>query len=321
MQHDSGYHLLFSHPALVEDLFRSFVTEPWVEQLDFTTLERVNAKLHTEWLERREGDLIYRVLLRDGSEVYLYLLLEFQSQPDPWMALRVLVYTGLLYQHLVREHRLAPNSKLPPVFPLVLYNGDARWNAAQDMKELINLRAGTPLWSYQPTIRYYLIDESRYPEGKPGSLVGVLFQIENCRSLDELKPVIKQLADQWQDQIPPSLRRAFVSWIYRVVAPGRSVELTSSNFEDFSEVQVMLATRMQQWEQELIEKGVERGVEKGIERGMVIGEAEFLRRQLNRRFGALPAWVDARLEAADRDALEQWGIRVLDATTLEAVFA
>jgi len=55
MQHDSGYHLLFSHPALVEDLFRSFVTEPWVEQLDFTTLERVNAKLHTEWLERRDS--------------------------------------------------------------------------------------------------------------------------------------------------------------------------------------------------------------------------------------------------------------------------
>jgi len=79
----------------------------------------------------------------------------------------------------------------------------------------------------------------------------------------------------------------------------------------------MLATRMQQWEQELIEKGVE----KGVERGMVIGEAEFLRRQLSRRFGALPAWVDARLAAADRDALEQWGIRVLDAATLDAVFA
>jgi len=82
---------------------------------------------------------------------------------------------------------------------------------------------------------------------------------------------------------------------------------------------------MQQGEQELIEKGVEkgieRGVEKGIERGMVIGEAEFLRRQLIRRFGALPAWVDTLLEAADRDALEQWGIRVLDAVTIEAVFA
>lgn len=84
-----------------------------------------------EGLERRDGDVIYRVLYRDGSEVYLYLLLEFQSHPDPWMALRVLVYVGLLYQHLIRENQISANNKLPPVFPLVLYNGDARWNAAQ----------------------------------------------------------------------------------------------------------------------------------------------------------------------------------------------
>ena len=71
MHHDSGYHLLFSHPQLVEDLFKSFVTEPWVEQLDLSTLQRVNAKLHAEGLEHRDGDLIYRVLYRDGSEVYL----------------------------------------------------------------------------------------------------------------------------------------------------------------------------------------------------------------------------------------------------------
>lgn len=151
MQHDSGYHLLFSHPELVEDLFKSFVTEPWVQQLDFTTLQRVNAKLHAEGLERRDGDLIYRVLYRDGSEVYLYLLLEFQSQPDPWMALRVLVYVGLLYQQLIRENRIT-HGKLPPVFPLVLYNGDPRWNAAQNFKDLIALPDTTPLWPYQPSI-------------------------------------------------------------------------------------------------------------------------------------------------------------------------
>ena len=87
-------------------------------QLDFNTLQRVNTKLHAEGLERRDGDLIYRVLYRDGAEVYLYLLLEFQSQADPWMAIRALVYVGLLYQHLIRENRLAPNGKLPPFFPL-----------------------------------------------------------------------------------------------------------------------------------------------------------------------------------------------------------
>ena len=314
--HDSGYHLLFSHPEMVEDLFKNFVDEPWVKRLDFSTLERVNAKLHAEGLERRDGDLIYRVRLDDGSDVYLYLLLEFQSQPDPWMALRVLVYVGLLYQQLVREQRLTPQGQLPPVFPLVLYNGDVGWTAKLDLKELIALPAHTPLWPYQPTIRYYLLDEGRYAENHPGpptSLVGVLFQIENCRHKDDLVPIINHLGEHWRDHLPASLRRALISWISRVVAPRRGGVLEPKDIESFSEVKVMLATRVKQWEKELINKGIEKGV--------LVGEAKLLHRQLRLRFGTLPAWAEGKIAAAQADALETWGARVLDAKTLEQVFA
>ena len=106
MDYDGTYHKLFSNPALVEDLMRHFVEEDWVAQLDFSTLERVNAKFHTDALDRREGDLIYRIHSFDGQPAYLYLLLEFQSRTDPWMAVRVMVYVGLLYQHLIREKQL-----------------------------------------------------------------------------------------------------------------------------------------------------------------------------------------------------------------------
>ena len=37
--------------------------------------------------------------------VWVYLLLEFQSEPDPWMALRMMVYMGLLSQHPMAEVR------------------------------------------------------------------------------------------------------------------------------------------------------------------------------------------------------------------------
>jgi hypothetical protein len=62
------------------------------------------------------------------------LLLAFQSTPDPWMALRLLVYAGLLWQPLVREQRLLPDGRLPPILPIVLYNGDARWRPTVDLR-------------------------------------------------------------------------------------------------------------------------------------------------------------------------------------------
>jgi hypothetical protein len=46
-----------------------------------------------------------------------------------------------------------------------------------------------------------------------------------------------------------------------------------------------------------------------------------LRRLLERRFGALPDWARDRIAAADTAALEEWGLRLLDAGSLEDVLA
>jgi len=41
--HDPAYRQFFSHPRMVQDLLQGFVHEDWVADLDFATLERVNA--------------------------------------------------------------------------------------------------------------------------------------------------------------------------------------------------------------------------------------------------------------------------------------
>ncbi|MEO5364166.1 MAG: DUF4351 domain-containing protein, partial [Magnetococcus sp. DMHC-8] len=63
------------------------------------------------------------------------------------------------------------------------------------------------------------------------------------------------------------------------------------------------------------------GRKEGRQEGEQIGEAKILTRQLQSRFGDLPIWVNERISKADPPALEEWGIRVLDATTLDGVFA
>ncbi|MEX1058175.1 MAG: Rpn family recombination-promoting nuclease/putative transposase [Natronospirillum sp.] len=68
--------------------------------------------------------LLLDVRVRWGDQwLYVYLLLEFQSTVDPYMAVRIMTYLGLLYQYLVRQGELTPAGKLPPVLPVVLYNG------------------------------------------------------------------------------------------------------------------------------------------------------------------------------------------------------
>jgi predicted transposase/invertase (TIGR01784 family) len=59
----------------------------------------------------------------------------------------------------------------------------------------------------------------------------------------------------------------------------------------------------------------------GESEGELKGELKLLRRLLIRRFGPLPAWAEAKLAGAEPAQLEVWGERVLEAATLEAVFA
>ena len=67
--------------------------------------------------------------------------------------------------------------------------------------------------------------------------------------------------------------------------------------------------------------GEQRGRQEGRQEGEQIGEAKILTRQLQRRFGNLPVWASNKIAKADLSTLEEWSIRILDATTIESVLA
>jgi predicted transposase YdaD len=59
--------------------------------------------------------------------------------------------------------------------------------------------------------------------------------------------------------------------------------------------------------------------EEGRQEGRQEEAAVLLRRLLERRFGPLPPWAQQQLAAADIASLETWGLRLLEATSLEEV--
>ena len=78
-----------------------------------------------------------------------------------------------------------------------------------------------------------------------------------------------------------------------------------------------------------IRQGLEQGRVEGRSEGRVEGRVEgrsegmalLLESQLEKRFGSLPPTLKERLFAAPSAALATWSLRVLDASSLEEVFA
>src|SRR5438094_776836 len=79
-------------------------------------------------LRDREDDIIWRVRWQDDW-LYIYLIVEFQSTVYRYMAVRCMTYKGLLYEGLIRSQQLTSTRLLPPVVPIVIYNGRERWTA------------------------------------------------------------------------------------------------------------------------------------------------------------------------------------------------
>ena len=211
--HDAAYKTLFSHPRVVGDLLRGFVPEPWTDTLDLDSLEKLPAEFVSDDLHRqRRADAVWRIRAR-GAWLYVLVLLEFQSTEDRYMALRILVYTGLLHQDLIRRGAVGPHGLLPPVLPIVLYNGAPAWKAEADVSRLI-APVNEDLARYQPSQRYLLLDAGRLgDEDLPErNLVSAIVRLEGSRSAADVLRTLDVLARWLRGSGDVELQRAFGAW-------------------------------------------------------------------------------------------------------------
>lgn len=66
--------------------------------------------------------------------------------------------------------------------------------------------------------------------------------------------------------------------------------------------------------------GKEEGIIEGVAKGKTEGKIEQTLHLLNLKFGELPEWVEAKLNSATEQQLDQWTVNFLHAETLEQVF-
>lgn len=319
MNTDHAYKLLFSEPELIIDLLQGFVHEPWVQALDFTTLERVISSYVSDDLRRRENDVIWRVKLHEHW-LYVYVLIEFQSNIDRFMAVRLMTYIGLLYQDLIKTKQFVGKKQLPPVLPIVLYNGQPRWSAPTELKTLI-AQAPDGLDAYLPNLHYLLLDQGRYDltELKPlKNLVAAIFRLEQHTQPDAILDVISNLVEWLAAPEQERIRRSFSVWISQVLKPP--IDELPSDLTNLAEIQTMLSQRIAQWQKQFKQEGIVEGKAEGIAEGEVKGQAKTLCTLINFKFGTLPDWAEQRVNLADTTELDVLTRRLLKAESLEQLF-
>ena len=271
--HDSGYKKLFSNRTIFRQLLETFVNQEWVHSLDFERCEPLDKSFISDHYKETESDLIYKIQFHD-REVYIYILIEFQSTVDRFMALRVLNYmTNFYMDFLVNNSGV---QKLPAVFPIVLYNGSARWTAPVNLSNLIEQTP--PLGQFGLDFEYFLIAENTYSQEallKIRNIVSTLFLAESHYDLDVLVVELLNLFSSEGDRDAVSL---FLNWFKQLAVHGRikpaDYQSLESIYQNEEEVKTMLVTALEKERQQIFQNGLLEGEQKGRIEGEQKGRIE-----------------------------------------------
>ena len=117
--HDKYFQRVFSNEQDTASLLRTCVPRALADQLKWPTLSLLRGRFVADDWQKHETDLLFSVE-REGAAtpVLVYVLLEHQSTPDPWLRLRLLGYCVQVWQQWQRQHK--SEERLPLLLPLVV---------------------------------------------------------------------------------------------------------------------------------------------------------------------------------------------------------
>ncbi len=332
--HDHRYKMIFSDPVMVESLLREFTPKKFVADLDFSSLTRIACTYNAENGIERRNDMVWRIGLKNGSSLYIAVMLEFQSTQHKWMPVRILTYTALLLSDLIKQPDIGDT--LPPILPIVLYNGKTPWKVPIDVGSMFTSLPEN-MNIHCPRQQYLLLDEGRIPEdrlNRSKEPVSDVIKMERACTPAQIKEVVDRL-NNLTDHKYHSIKKIISAWICQIVKSSGFIK-DIPELQDLQEVGAMLAKNIANWEENWKEQYIDQGIKQGImqgrkegrkegmaegrKEGMAEGRGLLLRDLLEDRFGSLPDSVTSYIDkSSDSDALRKFALFATQAQSLQAI--
>lgn len=316
--HDRLVRGVFGRPEHAAAEFRAVMPPALLARIDLDTLTPVPESFIDATLRDREADLLFTVRSRSGQESLVYLLFEHQSTFDPWLPLRLLEYQLRIWERWRREHPDA--RRLPRIVPVVLFHGEraARpWSGSTRFDALLDEWGDdAELAELSVDFGFLLDDLTRSSDeelrGRAMGAVSLvtLLALKHARTAQDLEARLLSWASLMSEAArAPGGRDALMLVLRylsrvagRVPATFLRTKLLPVLDEDVREMTMTLAEEL-------------------IAEGRVDGQRKMLLKLLQRRFGQVPAAITERVEAATIEQLDVWATRILDARSLDEMFA
>ncbi len=327
---ENGMKLLLQEPLNLHDLLTVARCE-YTDDIDYARVQPDPTTYVQRDYRHLESDLVLRCGVRQRrrrtlTALWLYILLEHQTEPDRFMPLRLLEYVMAIYRAQAREwlqtHETLTGLELMPVLPIVFYTGLRPWAAVGQVADL--LAGGGRFAGLAPQLEPLFVNLRETPAGRlarSGPFGQVLRLVQGRRTPSTefrtlLESVVRALEEMPAVQRPrwQGLLSYLHALVYHERDPGEHAEMQDR-------IEHAVRTERRQREVQAMRKTIaDMFREEGQLRGELINARKTLLRLLRRRFGDLPAETVAVVEGCTNlDQLDAWLDAFVDARTLAQV--
>ncbi|MGY4687828.1 Rpn family recombination-promoting nuclease/putative transposase [Petrotoga sp. DB-2] len=301
---------------IAQNFLENYLPTEITKVLDLNYLTKEDKSYVDEDLKESHSDMLYKTRI-NGKDGYIYILFEHKSYNDPRVLLQLLKYILRIWE----EKYNTKTNKLPIIIPLVIYNGENKWNIETKLINLIEGIEELPeiMKQYIPTYQYEIYDFS--PEEKLG-IVG----LANLKAILQTTRVARVKTGEKFDE---ELRRAF-EFLIGIKDKKTFNELFEScmlylmytrddiNIEKVKEVAKKVMDERGELIMTIAEKLKNEGKLEGERKGKLEGEKDFAIRILSKRFGnQLTEEIKEKIRKANEKSIDYIGDNLLEITIEE----
>ncbi len=321
--HDRFFKEVFSRPEVAEDYFLHYLPSHVSGLLQPNTFRLCKDSFVDASLREYFSDLLYEVDFKEGRPGFVYILCEHKSYPAPDIAFQLLRYMTRIWEYASKQK----GDSLPPIIPMVLYHGSAKWNIPLNFASLY--RAPESLNQILWDFTYYLCDLSAYSDDeiklttmakvallllkhihsedlveRLRDVFGLVRTMNEQTALEFLETILRYLGAAAETVTIDDCRRALVA------AFPETGELHMDRWTE-----QLVEQHRQDWMNEGLREGLKEGMREGVREGIREGTASLTIRLLVRKLGSLDTALKDRVRQLPLEKLERLGEELFDFTS------
>ena len=243
------------------------------------------------------SDLIFSVELKQGGTAKVYCLLEHKSAPEKLVALQVARYMVLQWNEMLKQEAIF-GTQLPPIIPIVVYQGHEGWNISRNFHSLVDFPSEA-FKALVPNFEYLLWDLNEVDDKKLQDTLILRYYVLICKVLksSELPDYLFQLVEALYKTLDSKTAVEYIEIFFRYIIKA-SNKVTRKNFEDSisklpSGGERIMNTLAEQW----LKEGELKGKQEGKQEGKLEAYQEMLISAVQNKFGVMKPEFATKIKA------------------------